>query len=275
MNLVARFQRGNPRGFREINPARALCHEIGPSGTSSDVVHYLEEAAVWTFRNGPSESKTTDVETEMHLRLSESGTALRTKAVVPVLVCQRRVRRAASHDQVTDAHVGARAPPRSPAARRPGTYIRDSRQIHDVVRPVALDDEHDSCGLDVVPAELRAHRQALAGAREGLPKEAAARLVQQGVDADVDPCAKAWARHAAQRRDALCFMVMEPSLLQRLALGGWWRLAAVGGWQLVVGGGWRLAVGRLAPGGSWRLAVGFPWDCPKGLCFTKKKHLGS
>ena len=41
--------------------------------------------------------------------------------------------------------------------------------------------------------------------------------------------------------DALCFMVMGPSLLQRLA---------VGSWLLVVGGGWRLAVG------SWQLAVG-------------------
>ena len=32
--------------------------------------------------------------------------------------------------------------------------------------------------------------------------------------------------------DALCFLVMEPSRLQRLAVGGRWRLAAVGGgWQ--------------------------------------------
>ena len=53
--------------------------------------------------------------------------------------------------------------------------------------------------------------------------------------------------------DALCFMVMGPSLLQRLAVGGWrlvgiggWLLMAVGRWQLVAVGGWRLVV----PGGS-------------------------
>ena len=38
-------------------------------------------------------------------------------------------------------------------------------------------------------------------------------------------------------RNALCFMVMGPSLLQRLAVGGWWRLAVGGGWRLVVPGG--------------------------------------
>ena len=58
-------------------------------------------------------------------------------------------------------------------------------------------------------------------------------------------------------------MVMGPSLLQRLAVGGWWRLAAVGGWRLVVGEGWRrLVVGgwwRLAAVGGWRLAVGGGW----------------
>ena len=35
--------------------------------------------------------------------------------------------------------------------------------------------------------------------------------------------------------DALCFLVMAPSLLQSLAVDGWWRLA-VGGWRLVVPG---------------------------------------
>ena len=41
--------------------------------------------------------------------------------------------------------------------------------------------------------------------------------------------------------DALCFMVMRPSLLQRLAVGGGWRLAVVGSWRLVaVGGHWGL-----------------------------------
>ena len=39
---------------------------------------------------------------------------------------------------------------------------------------------------------------------------------------------------------ALCFMVMEPSLLQRLAVGGWWLV--VGDWWFV---GWWLAGGRL------------------------------
>ena len=42
--------------------------------------------------------------------------------------------------------------------------------------------------------------------------------------------------------DGLCFLVMGPSLLQRLAVDGW-RLAAVGsGCRLAVGGGWRLVV---------------------------------
>ena len=36
--------------------------------------------------------------------------------------------------------------------------------------------------------------------------------------------------------DALCFMIMGPPLLQRVAVGGGWRLA-VGGWRLVVPGG--------------------------------------
>ena len=47
--------------------------------------------------------------------------------------------------------------------------------------------------------------------------------------------------------DTLCFMVMGPSLLEELAVGGGWR-------RLVVGRGWRLAVG-----GWWWLAVGGPW----------------
>ena len=64
-------------------------------------------------------------------------------------------------------------------------------------------------------------------------------------------------------RDALFLRVTGPSLLQRLAVGGWWRLAVGGGWRLVaVGGWWRLAVGGwwwLAVGGWWRLAVGGWW----------------
>ena len=36
--------------------------------------------------------------------------------------------------------------------------------------------------------------------------------------------------------DALCFMVMGPSLLQRLVVGGWWQLAVGGWWRLAVGG---------------------------------------
>ena len=42
-------------------------------------------------------------------------------------------------------------------------------------------------------------------------------------------------------RDALCFTVMGPSLLQRLAVGGW-QLAAVGGWRLVAVGSWHLVI---------------------------------
>ena len=68
--------------------------------------------------------------------------------------------------------------------------------------------------------------------------------------------------------DALCFMVIGPSLIQRLAVGGWrlatvgggWCLAVAGCWLVVVGG-WRLAaVGswRLLAVGGWRLAVGGP-----------------
>ena len=62
--------------------------------------------------------------------------------------------------------------------------------------------------------------------------------------------------------DALCFLVMALSLLQRLAVGGW-RLVAVGSrWRLAVGSGWRLAVG-----GPWGLSLtqknlassGQPW----------------
>ena len=40
-------------------------------------------------------------------------------------------------------------------------------------------------------------------------------------------------------RDTLCFTVMGPSLLQKLAVGGW-RLAVDGGWRLAVGGWWPL-----------------------------------
>ena len=71
--------------------------------------------------------------------------------------------------------------------------------------------------------------------------------------------------------DALCFMIMGPSLLQRLVVGGWWPLAAVRGWRFVVrgrlavGGWWQLAaVGdwwRLAVGDGWQLAV--PGGCPE------------
>ena len=53
-------------------------------------------------------------------------------------------------------------------------------------------------------------------------------------------------------RDALYFLVMGPSLLQKLA-GGWW-LVTVGGWRLVAGGWWGLV------GGGWRLEV--PGGCP-------------
>ena len=41
--------------------------------------------------------------------------------------------------------------------------------------------------------------------------------------------------------DALCLMVTAPSLLQRLAVGGWRLVAVCSGWQLAVGS-WRLAV---------------------------------
>ena len=44
--------------------------------------------------------------------------------------------------------------------------------------------------------------------------------------------------------DALCVMVMGPSLLQRLAVGVWW--LAVGGWR------------RLAVGGWWSLGLSLP-----------------
>ena len=71
--------------------------------------------------------------------------------------------------------------------------------------------------------------------------------------------------------DALCFLVIARSLLQRLAVGGWRRLVAVGsGWWLAVGGwrglevgSWRLvAVGgwRWLVAGGWRLVV--PEGCP-------------
>ena len=54
--------------------------------------------------------------------------------------------------------------------------------------------------------------------------------------------------------DALCFLVLGPSLLYMLAVGGGWRRL------VVVGGGWRLAVvgGRqlVAVGSWWRLVVG-------------------
>ena len=68
-----------------------------------------------------------------------------------------------------------------------------------------------------------------------------------------------------------CFLAMGPSLLQSLAVRGWWGLG-VGGWRLVpVGSYWRLAVGaswqllaaggwcQLAAIGGWRLAVGGGW----------------
>ena len=38
-------------------------------------------------------------------------------------------------------------------------------------------------------------------------------------------------------RDALRFLIMGPSLLPRVAVGGWQRLAVGGGWRLVVPGG--------------------------------------
>ena len=67
-------------------------------------------------------------------------------------------------------------------------------------------------------------------------------------------------------RDALCFLVMGPSLLQRLAVGGWQRLAAVGGWRLVVGGGWRLALSV----DGWRMAVGGLWGRSLRAFLNKK-----
>ena len=54
---------------------------------------------------------------------------------------------------------------------------------------------------------------------------------------------------------ALCFMVMGPSLLQRLAVGGWW-MVAVGGWRLAVGG-WRL------------VAVLAKLSCPHKTCLRR------
>ena len=71
--------------------------------------------------------------------------------------------------------------------------------------------------------------------------------------------------------DALCFMVMVPSPLQGLAVGGWWLVAVGGWWRLVaVGGRWGLAVSswrqlavdgwRLAAVGGSRLVV--PGGCP-------------
>ena len=56
-------------------------------------------------------------------------------------------------------------------------------------------------------------------------------------------------------RDALCFMVMGPFPLQRLAVGGR-RLVAVGGWWFTaVASGWRL----VAVGGWWFTAVASGW----------------
>ena len=46
--------------------------------------------------------------------------------------------------------------------------------------------------------------------------------------------------------DALCFVVMGPSLLQRLVVGGW-RLVVGGGWRRLAVGGWRLVVPRGRP----------------------------
>ena len=58
---------------------------------------------------------------------------------------------------------------------------------------------------------------------------------------------------------ALCFMVMGPSLLHRVVVGGWWLV--VGGWQLVAvsGGWWLVGIGNwwLLAGGDWQfVAVG-------------------
>ena len=74
---------------------------------------------------------------------------------------------------------------------------------------------------------------------------------------------------------ALCFMVMGPALLQRLAVG-WW-LVAVGGWRwLVVGGRWFMGLAgggwwRLAAGSGWRLAVGDPWGLSLRAVLNNKK----
>ena len=68
--------------------------------------------------------------------------------------------------------------------------------------------------------------------------------------------------------DILCFMVMRPSLLQRLALRGW-RLVVGGGWRLAGGGWWRLAVS------GWRLAVGGLWELSLRAVLGKKKNLDS
>ena len=70
--------------------------------------------------------------------------------------------------------------------------------------------------------------------------------------------------------DALCFMGMGPSLLERLVVGGWWLAVGGGWWRLMVGGCWGLAAGSwwlVAVRRGWqlgwqRLAVGGPW----GLC---------
>ena len=81
--------------------------------------------------------------------------------------------------------------------------------------------------------------------------------------------------------DALCFMVMGPSLLQKLAVGGSWWLAVGGWWRLVVGGWRRLVVGSwwgLGVGGCWRLAavggrrlaVGSPWGLSLRAVLGKK-----
>ena len=87
--------------------------------------------------------------------------------------------------------------------------------------------------------------------------------------------------------DALCFMVMEPSLLQkltvggwwRLAVGGWWRLAAVGGWWGLVVSGWgrfaALGGSRSAVGDGWRLAVGGPWGLSFRALSNQKNNLAS
>ena len=57
----------------------------------------------------------------------------------------------------------------------------------------------------------------------------------------------------------LMVMVVGPSLVQRLAVGGWWLVAFGGWWGLVVGSWWRLAAV-----GGWRLVV------PGGAVLCKK-----